>query len=874
MCDSKDSTLYESKQSPLYNASLECIDPFDSSFDEAKFFDQSMVNGKTSSITKCIRKAEQKAFVRNHLKRYICKRDRTLVRSDSCSKHTANHGYHRISRHVLRPSLMIWANMTRFFIRVVNDSEAILILRSVYLLGADKSLESAFNGVLRMKPGYAFDIDCTVENYAQSAPYSIVLMATAVGSSIEIVELYHTKWLRNSRIVGTPLNLDILRCQVVLDSLKELYRNHFMDCAYYAQDDRKCLNKLRAFNKEGLTPTNYIEQLRLLNMIEDYDMQSILATYTIKGVTLVPAEKDYHYLISLCQFIVPPTLLEKDNCVRVSVDRFSNNRGIYVEHINGLVESISENAITITMRERVRFQMPCSVEFFLNRTRYKLEYNALDLLRSVDLTKFLFPKTTSRNPGEQIIASVPKFNWFQTFIGTNREQMRAVRNIVHRTSFPAPYIVVGPPGTGKTATIVEAVLQIWKTQPQAHILLTAPSNITCDELTERLRVFVPERDLFRFYSRSQEHKLDSVDVNILALSNLATGVHEIPSYQHVYGSRIVVSTMNNCGRFAQASICPTVFDYIFIDECNSAKEISVLVPIAGIGTTYSAINASVILSGDPKQLGPIIHCAYLKQTVHRKSMLERLMGLDIYRRDPSTGQYNANVITNLIDSYRSHGSLIHHSNDCFYGSELRPRIMSSSTEWVLHWNYLPNPKFPIIFHSISGLTRFDKRLYSSYNKEEAQTVVLYVKKMLSDGINGRSISEEDIGVVTPYTKQASYLRKSFLNNDWQNIEVGSVEQYQGREKPIMILSTVRSNDTKVGFLSNCKRLNVAITRARALMIIIGNPAALQCDPHWYRLLRYIKDNKGLRGGNFALERMVVDFSKTPAGFAMEEDEFA
>ncbi|XP_062538012.1 uncharacterized protein LOC134206329 [Armigeres subalbatus] len=90
------------------------------------------------------------------------------------------------------------------------------------------------------------------------------------------------------------------------------------------------------------------------------------------------------------------------------------------------------------------------------------------------------------------------FQWFNKYVATNHEQLSAVRNIVNRTSFPVPYILFGPPGTGKTSTIVEAVLQIWKLQPKANVLVSAASNFACDEFTTRLLEFIPVTDVFRF----------------------------------------------------------------------------------------------------------------------------------------------------------------------------------------------------------------------------------------------------------------------------------------------------------------------------------------------------------------------------------------
>lgn len=777
-------------------------------------------------------------------------------------------GDRRVTRNVFRLEIKYFPKYSRMAIRIENDSNAVLVLRSVYLLQLDKRLDATLDGPLRMAPGYSYEIDYTIEHCIPNYIYTVIPVATVACSRVELVEQYHVQMLKSTKMEGKPLKLDTLEYHPIPDYLITIYKNKFEHSDNFNRLALLCLENLRQYIKQGLTPTNYIEQLRRLNMIEDYDLQTIFSTYTIYNALLTPAEQFRRYIITVDQFQVAPAMLEIDGYVRISVHRGTGPRGVIIDYINGYIDAISEDDIVVTMEKPVQFHLPCKVEFPLNRTQYKLEYNALNLISRIDLEKFLFPKTL---PKKKPILQT-EFRWFQPTIANNREQITAIRNIINMTSFPAPYILFGPPGTGKTSTIVEAVLQIWKNQPKAHVLIAASSNLACDEVTKRLKQFIPEEDIFRFFSRSCERNIENIDIGILEISNLATGIYEVPSYEHVYRCRITVSTVTNCGRFAQAKINPTFFDYVFIDECGSAKEISALVPIAGICTEDSNIHASVILAGDPKQLGPVVRTEYLKQTVHNKSLLDRLMSQGIYKRHK--GQYNAFVITKLLDNHRSHEALIHYSNESFYDGELRACAAPVLTDWAIGWNYLPNSAFPIIMHSVVGVTRKDRQCLSSYNKEEARCVMHYIQKILSDGINDRQIREEDIGVVTPYAKQVSFLRHGCRNYGWENVEVGSTEQYQGREKPIMILSTVRSQCDHVGFLSNSKRLNVAITRARALMIIVGDPNTLQRDPHWYRLLRYISDNRGVRGVEFQPKKPDIDLTGLPFSYALEEDDFA
>ena len=110
--------------------------------------------------------------------------------------------------------------------------------------------------------------------------------------------------------------------------------------------------------------------------------------------------------------------------------------------------------------------------------------------------------------------------------------------------------------------------------------------------------------------------------------------------------------------------------------------------------------------------------------------------------------------------------------------------------WALGWSLLPNQNFPIIFHPTVGKSLQDKNSTSLYNEVEVNKVMWYIRKILTEGINGREFKQCDIGVISPYALQVAHLKKRFREPKWADIEIGSVEQYQGREKPIIIVSTV------------------------------------------------------------------------------------
>lgn len=122
----------------------------------------------------------------------------------------------------------------------------------------------------------------------------------------------------------------------------------------------------------------------------------------------------------------------------------------------------------------------------------------------------------------------------------------------------------------------------------------------------------------------------------------------------------------------------------------------------------------------------------------------------------------------------------------------------------------------------------------------------YIDKILANGeINGRSITSSDIGVVSPYKLQCKKIAQVIRDKGYENITVGTAEVFQGQERPIMIVSTVRSGGRHLGFVSDPQRFNVVITRAKCLLIIVGNSQTLEQSPDWSAFIKYCKQNRAL-----------------------------
>lgn len=186
-------------------------------------------------------------------------------------------------------------------------------------------------------------------------------------------------------------------------------------------------------------------------------------------------------------------------------------------------------------------------------------------------------------------------------------------------------------GTGKTATVTEAILQLLHTNPDSRILVTATSNAVADELTLRLLKYIRngcyfDHNLYRLYSAIVQREV--TNPQLLDERNSNYMLRSLPEWNVLQKYRIIVCTLTTAGRFMlePPMSCETHFSHVFIDECGSATETATLVPIAGtvqwlshifivvliflisVCSSDGRINAHVILSGDPKQLGPVVQC--------------------------------------------------------------------------------------------------------------------------------------------------------------------------------------------------------------------------------------------------------------------------
>ncbi|KXJ70475.1 putative helicase MOV-10 [Aedes albopictus] len=742
--------------------------------------------------------------------------------------------------------------VTLFTIR--NAYHMALHIDCVHLYHSTKQLMPVNRDVwpITINPGDSYKFSITTGMFLVAEyDYTILVQLSRI---LEYVEQYHF------RVLKAPVELRVTEDPIVLGKLKDylpptelvaVFKNNFEMADSFTKKERELCDSIQSFMQveetSRLNATNYVEMLQLMNNIEDYNVKHELSRYDMEDVHLKPCGPKRFYSLRLAQFSTAPKSLVEGDYIELTYTRPNKS----IKTVIGVISQLCANKVLFETEEPLRYDTKWRMKFSPNRTPIRMEYQALEMVEKQGLSPFFFP--TKMTDEKVMPFDRNQIEWFNTNLAGNDEQQTAVVNIINETARPSPFILFGPPGTGKTSTLVEAIAQIWKLKPDARILVTASSNFACNELTERLLNIIPKEDILRFFSKQAERMMADMPFRLVECSNLNTGTYRLPSKEELYGRRIVISTLTSAGKLVQARIKPKHFTFVFIDECGSATEASALVPIAGIITTQKSINGTIVLSGDPKQLGPVTRSDFAASMGLRISMLERLMNLPLYQKDPETNRYNAKVIIKLLRNYRSHEAILSFSNERFYQKELQPCASPDDVDWALGWPELPSARFPIIFESTMGKLAREKDSTSYYNQKEIELVEFYTRQILSDGINGRSIEQAAIGVISPYKKQCIKLKQMCQRHGWNEIDVGSVEAFQGREKPIMILTTVRSGATGVGFLSNVKRLNVALTRAKALLVVIGNPETLQQDPNWFEFIRYCFRAGAIRGVKFELD---------------------
>ncbi|EEQ28843.1 ATP-dependent helicase NAM7 [Microsporum canis CBS 113480] len=446
--------------------------------------------------------------------------------------------------------------------------------------------------------------------------------------------------------------------------------------------------------------------------------------------------------------------------------------------------------------------------------------------------------------------------------GLNSSQINAVKAVLQKPLS----LIQGPPGTGKTVTSATIIYHLAKVNA-GQVLVCAPSNVAVDQLCEcihrtglkTVRVTAKSREdvesPVRHLSLHEQVRNNDSNIELVKLNQLKAELGELSSQDEKKYKQLTRAAEKEILTNADVICCTCVgagdprlakskFRTVLIDESTQSAEPECMIPLV-LGCKQA------VLVGDHQQLGPVIMNKKAAKAGLNQSLFERLVILGC-----------APIRLNV--QYRMHPCLSQFSSNMFYEGSLQNGV--SSEDRLLKNVDFPWPVAdkPMMFWSNLGNEEISASGTSYLNRTEAANVEKIVTRFFKAGVK-----PSGIGIITPYEGQRSYVVSSmqltgtFKKESYKEIEVASVDAFQGREKDFIVLSCVRSNDHQgIGFLSDPRRLNVALTRAKYGLVILGNPKVLSKHPLWNYLLRHFKEQNCLVEGPLSnLQTSLIQFSR-------------
>ncbi|KAI7894415.1 P-loop containing nucleoside triphosphate hydrolase protein [Mucor mucedo] len=562
---------------------------------------------------------------------------------------------------------------------------------------------------------------------------------------------------------------------------------------------------------------------------------------------------------------------------------------------SGVVLRVSDARITVALQEMeeelpTEIQERCQIVKLANSVTYERMLKGLERLQKKsqeggsNLTNVLLGQSDLSTP--QLMDDIQFFD--ETL---NDSQKEAVRFAL---GSPEISLIHGPPGTGKTYTLVEIIRQLSVNQNK-RVLVCGPSNISVDNLVERLaqhrlnivRIGHPARVL----PSVVDHTLDVItrtcdsgqivsdvrkemDETLLKIRKSKNRSERRSMYglvkdlrkdyrvrerkvvdEVLTSAQVTISTLNGSG---SRNMWNREFDVVIIDEATQALEAECWIALLKA--------KKAILAGDHLQLPPTIKTPIKPSSKpKKKGGMSTDSDLSTTLFDRLLSMYGDRVKRMLMVQYRMHQKIMEFSSKELYDNKLVAD--KSVAEHVLA--DLPgvtsseNTDVPLVMMDTSDTGLAHEMMddaqeeQSKANELEVELTVYHIKALLEDGLE-----QDQIGVITPYAAQVSKLKRD-IREHWPNIEVGTVDGFQGREKEAILLSLVRSNDSgEVGFLAEKRRLNVAMTRAKRHLCVIcdsetllGTKGGSKPTPRFdggflKRWMEYLSDESDLRFSEF------------------------
>lgn len=547
-----------------------------------------------------------------------------------------------------------------------------------------------------------------------------------------------------------------------------------------------------------------------------------------------------------------------------------------VSYVDGdrMVVTVPDSAPLLELQQSTD---PIGVQLSFDETSYKLMFEALDRVMKAKNNRLAYLRDLfySHQKAGRFSFEPMKFPWL------NPTQERAVNEVLWAKDVA---IVHGPPGTGKTTTLVEAINETLMRESQ--VLVCAQSNMAVDWISEKLvdrginvlRIGNPTRVNdkmlgFTYERRFESHpdypQLWAIRKAIRELrKNRKKGSENYHQKMDRLKSRAAeIELRINAELFGEARViaCTLVgsahhllegmkFGTLFIDEAAQALEAACWIPMRRA--------SRVILAGDHCQLPPTVKSIAALRAGLGKTLMERI------------AENKPEVVTLLKIQYRMNDEIMRFSSDWFYGGKVEsaPQIKYRSVldyDHPITWIDTSNEENQITIEgedapedsastasSVSAANlnsdlnfkeQFVGESFGRINKAEAELTLLTLAEYFTKIGKQRVLEERiDVGIISPYRAQVQYLKKlikkyEFFKPYRRLISVNTVDGFQGLERDVILISLVRSNDEgQIGFLKDLRRMNVAMTRARMKLIILGNKDTMTKHPFYKKLWEYVE----------------------------------